>query len=85
MRVDYGPTVLEVEVLDDGNNGCERPMNKVGGHGLIGMRERVRLHGGHLRAGRTPAGGFAVHATFPLNGHGLRGSNAELASHLYLG
>ena len=39
-----------------------------GGHGLIGMRERVRLHGGHLRAGPRPGGGFAVHATFPLNG-----------------
>ena len=38
------------------------------GHGLIGMRERVRLHGGHLRAGPRPGGGFAVHATFPLNG-----------------
>ena len=34
----------------------------------MGMRERVGLHGGHLRAGQTPHGGFAVHATFPLNG-----------------
>ena len=34
----------------------------------MGMRERVGLHGGHLRAGRRPEGGFAVHATFPLNG-----------------
>jgi len=32
------------------------------------MRERVRLHGGHLRAGPRPGGGFAVHASFPLNG-----------------
>jgi signal transduction histidine kinase len=34
----------------------------------MGMRERVGLHGGHLRAGVTPEGGFAVHATFPFGG-----------------
>jgi signal transduction histidine kinase len=69
VRVDYTETLLEVEVRDDGNRGAGRPLNNVGGHGLIGMRERVGLHGGHLRVGVTPEGGFAVHATFPLNGH----------------
>jgi signal transduction histidine kinase len=34
---------------------------------LIGMRERAALHGGHLRAGPRAGGGFAVHASFPLN------------------
>lgn len=68
VRVDYKPTVLEIEVLDDGNGGAAQVLNEVGGHGLMGMRERVSLHGGHLRAGRTPLGGFAVHASFPLNG-----------------
>jgi signal transduction histidine kinase len=76
VRVGYRPTVLEVEVLDDGNGGAEPPRINAGdhgldhgqGHGLIGMRERVTLHGGHLRAGPRPQGGFAVHATFPLNG-----------------
>jgi signal transduction histidine kinase len=67
VRVDYQPAVLEVEVLDDGKGNGQSP-GSVGGHGLMGMRERVGLHGGHLRAGRTPEGGFAVHATFPLNG-----------------
>ena len=28
------------------------------GHGLIGMRERVSLHGGQLRVGPRPEGGF---------------------------
>ena len=42
--------MLEVEVLDDGV-GDGGPPGTVGGHGLIGMRERVGLHGGHLRAG----------------------------------
>jgi signal transduction histidine kinase len=68
VRVDYTETLLEVEVRDDGHGSAEPSLN-VGGHGLIGMRERVGLHGGHLRVGVTPEGGFAVHATFPLNGH----------------
>ena len=37
-----------------------------GGHGLVGMRERVRVHGGELRAGTADGGGFAVHARLPL-------------------
>ena len=54
---------------DDGTVGAGTARSSnVGGHGLIGMRERVGLHGGHLRAGLAPQGGFAVHATFPLNG-----------------
>ncbi|MFE0801275.1 sensor histidine kinase [Streptomyces sp. NPDC058812] len=36
------------------------------GHGLVGMRERVRLAGGTLDAGPLPAGGFRVAAQLPL-------------------
>ena len=68
VRVCYGSAALEVEVLDDGKGQTGRRGEKTGGHGLIGMRERAALHGGHLRAGPRPDGGFAVHATFPLNG-----------------
>ena len=67
VRIDYRPAVLEIEVLDDGTAAVPSPA-VVGGHGLMGMRERVGLHGGHLRAGRAPGGGFAVHATFPFDG-----------------
>jgi signal transduction histidine kinase len=70
VRVAYQPTMLEIEVLDDGEGRAGRPPPNPGGHGLIGMRERVTLHGGHLRTGPRPQGGFAVHATFPLNGQG---------------
>ncbi|MEY8039283.1 sensor histidine kinase [Saccharopolyspora cebuensis] len=38
------------------------------GYGLIGMRERVTLAGGALRAGRTEDGGYRVRAVFPALG-----------------
>ncbi|TCC03895.1 sensor histidine kinase [Kribbella soli] len=37
-----------------------------GGHGLVGMRERVNAVGGELRVGPAAGGGFAVHAVLPL-------------------
>ena len=36
------------------------------GHGIIGMRERAALFGGHLSAGPAPGGGFAVRARIPV-------------------
>ncbi|MEU8708357.1 histidine kinase [Streptomyces sp. NPDC048565] len=36
------------------------------GHGLVGMRERVRIIGGSLDTGPLPAGGFRVAAQLPL-------------------
>jgi signal transduction histidine kinase len=37
-----------------------------GGHGIVGMRERVRALGGSFGASPRPGGGFAVTATIPL-------------------
>lgn len=39
------------------------------GFGLIGMRDRVELAGGTLHSGPLAAGGFTVHANFPLEHH----------------
>jgi signal transduction histidine kinase len=68
VQVRYLPTSLEIEVLDDGMAGSGRRPYGVGGQGLIGMRERTSLHGGRLTVGPRPGGGFAVRASFPLNG-----------------
>ena len=70
VRLRYEPSALELEVVDDGTGTPVTPRDPLGGggHGLIGMRERVNLHGGHLRAAPRPDGGFGVHATFPLTG-----------------
>ena len=68
VRVDYRPEELRIEVRDDGGNGRKPRRGQAGGHGLIGMRERVGLHGGHLSAGPRADGGFEVLATFPLSG-----------------
>jgi signal transduction histidine kinase len=36
-----------------------------GGHGLVGMRERVTSLGGRFAAGREPAGSFTVRTEIP--------------------
>ena len=47
--VDYEPGVLRVEVVDDGRGVNGRSTD--GGHGLVGMRERVEVWGGALDGG----------------------------------
>jgi signal transduction histidine kinase len=69
IRVHHTRTMLALDVRDDGAGGGADPALS-SGHGLIGMRERVTLFGGELRAGRDPAGGFSVHARLPLEPSG---------------
>jgi len=64
VRVRYGPDSLELEIVDDGPGGVSRVAS--GGHGLVGMRERVALYGGLFDAGRHPGGGFAVRVLLPV-------------------
>src|SRR5207248_2681925 len=63
VHVRYGRDSLELEIVDDGA-GAQTPVAS-GGHGLVGMRERVALYGGRLDAGRRPTGGFAVRVLLP--------------------
>ncbi|MER5883231.1 sensor histidine kinase [Streptomyces sp. NPDC001941] len=64
VRIGYARDGVSVTVLDDGG-GAERPAASGSGYGLVGMRERVALHGGTLRAGPED-GGFRVRASLPL-------------------
>jgi signal transduction histidine kinase len=63
VLVNYGDGQIEVVVSDDGKgvgNGDG------GGHGLVGMRERVSVYGGELDAGPQPGGGYRLRAKLPL-------------------
>jgi len=62
VTVDYGEHELALEIRDEGAGGS-RPG---GGHGLVGMRERVRLYGGSIETGPADGGGWRVRARLPL-------------------
>ena len=69
VRVDWSAESLSVEVTDDGSGkrNSGKPGPDSGGHGLVGMRERVALYGGVLEAAPRPDGGFRVAARLPLS------------------
>ena len=62
--IQYGIDALSIEVTDDGAGGPGAAPS--GGHGLVGLRERASMYGGHLEAERQPSGGFAVRVRLPL-------------------
>jgi signal transduction histidine kinase len=62
VRITWHDAMLELDVRDHGPG----PNGHGEGHGLVGMRERVRIHGGRLRTGPAAGGGFEVHAELPL-------------------
>jgi len=64
VTVRYRPDELEVEVLDD---GAGTATSDGLGHGLVGIRERVKIYGGEMNAGTAPAGGFMLSARLPLD------------------
>jgi signal transduction histidine kinase len=58
----YLPSNLEIEIVDDGH-GAQRGSG--GRYGLPGLRERVAVFGGRFEAGSQPAGGWRIRASFP--------------------
>jgi Signal transduction histidine kinase len=65
VLVDLTDGDLVIEVTDDGPGNGGRPTAE-GGHGIVGMRERVNLYGGEFSAGPRPQGGYRVSARLPL-------------------
>ena len=63
VRVSTERDGVSVSITDDGHG---RASTTGGGHGLVGMRERVELLGGSLHAGARANGGFEVRAFLPL-------------------
>jgi signal transduction histidine kinase len=68
VHVSYGRQDLELHVGDRGPGAGAPGRVGGGGHGLVGMRERVRIFGGELHTGRRAGGGFEVRARIPLDG-----------------
>ena len=58
LRLRWDPSALEIEVADDGVGPPAEPAR--GGHGLLGIGERVALYGGALVTGRSDLGGYLL-------------------------
>ncbi|MBG6137048.1 sensor histidine kinase [Longispora fulva] len=69
---------VRIEVRN-GRGGHPAPGMSGSSMGLVGLRERVRLLGGTLRAEPTATGGFAVVATVPLAAHAEPGADSAPA------
>jgi len=63
VEIDYVPGAIHLVIADNGRGVNGRATD--GGHGLIGMRERVGVYGGTLSTGPAPGGGFRVDAELP--------------------
>ncbi|MEV5504925.1 sensor histidine kinase [Streptomyces orinoci] len=69
---------LTILVVNQPADRPHAPLETSGtGHGLVGMRERVRLVGGTLDTGPLPDGGFRVAARLPLGEDAGAGSGTD--------
>ena len=67
VTVRYSPDELQIEVRDNGRGGSSGDGQ---GHGLVGVRERVKIYGGEMTAGAANGGGFVLNARLPIGADG---------------
>jgi signal transduction histidine kinase len=67
VTLHYEPHELMIQIHDDGE-GDRAATNDSFGHGLVGIRERVKIYGGEMRAGRANGGGFVLETRLPHAG-----------------
>jgi signal transduction histidine kinase len=67
VTVRYAPGELQLEVRDDGEGG--RISDGVG-HGLVGIRERVKIYGGEMSTRSATGQGFVLRTRLPLGADG---------------
>ena len=63
VALEYAADQLRIVVRDNGHGALTR---NGGGHGLIGIRERVKLYGGEMSTDSANGGGFILSARLPL-------------------
>ncbi|MET0939683.1 MAG: sensor histidine kinase [Gaiellaceae bacterium] len=63
VTVRYRPDELKIEVRDNGHGSATGDGL---GHGLVGIRERVKIYGGEMTAGAVPEGGFVLSTRLPI-------------------
>jgi signal transduction histidine kinase len=64
VAIRYAPNSLALEITDDGTGRALADVPS-GGHGLVGIQERVALYGGELEAGQDADGGFRLRVLLP--------------------
>jgi len=67
VTVRYGSDELRIEIRD---NGSGATASNGHGHGLVGVRERVKIYGGEMSAGAASEGGFVLTTHLPLRDDG---------------
>lgn len=65
VTVRYGSDELQIEIRDDGRGATTTDGL---GHGLVGIRERVKIYGGEMTTGIANGGGFILSTRLPLSG-----------------
>ena len=62
----YGPEELKIDVRDNGDGASTS--NGLG-HGLVGIRDRLKIYGGEMTAGTATEGGFILSTRLPIRAH----------------